>query len=361
VHPRLARILVIAPLVVVVEGAGAPMQGASLTVPPPPLIGTNYTHYALNGKCSTASPDAVLNGTGIVANYTRPGVAATVSRQLAVMRARGIQSLRLIVWHQTDPGPREWGVVSSAGGRLSDRDRTGLIGYLTSARKAGFVRLTVSFGPVWTNDPVLATYDPGKLDENWAFLRYLRALIKRFGPPSTHIDLMNEAPQSSADPAAARRIRSYLAEMYRRYVQAFGSDDVSVSATASQSPADTRARLDNLIGALRSTWLPLPRWFEVHISYQGNQALRGLQVADATLAAAGLAQPLVLSEVGYNEQPVAQAIAQFLRTSTRRVLEVIEWPLTADRPCTTISVPPPYTASAYITALRPRHVSMQKP
>lgn len=341
-------------VVVFVAGGVTSLQGATarLTVPRGPLIGTNYSHYALNGRCSRANSAAVLNGTGILANYTRPGVATTVNRQLAVMRARGIQSLRLIVWHQTSPGPREWGVVSSAGGRLSALDRAGLVGYLRSARKAGFVRLTVSFGPVWTNNPILRTYDPGKLDENWTFLRYVRALVKRFGPASTRIDLMNEAPQSSADPAADRRVGSYLAEMYRRYVQAFGSEDVSVSAIASRSLADTRARLNNLVAALRSTRLPLPRWFEVHISYQGGQALRDLQVVDATLTADGLAQPLVLSEVGYDDQPVAQAIARFLRTSKRRVLEVIEWPLTADRPCATISVPPPYTASAYIAALR---------
>jgi F5/8 type C domain len=48
---------------------------------------------------------------------------------------------------------------------------------------------------------------------------------------------------------------------------------------------------------------------------------------------------------------VAHAIATYEATSTRPVTEVLEWPLTADRPCKDISVSAPYRADAYISAL----------
>ena len=121
---------------------------------------------------------------------------------------------------------------------------------------------------------------------------------------------------------------------------------MSVSTITSQAPADTRSRLQNLISALRSSGKPLPRWFAVHPSY--THALRDLRVIDHFLAARGLDQPLVLSEVAYNDPGSAQAIAQFERSSRRDVLEVTAWPLTRDRPCRGMSVSPPYRADAYI-------------
>ena len=48
-------------------------------------------------------------------------------------------------------------------------------------------------------------------------------------------------------------------DQYDRYVRPYGNRDVSVSTITSQAPVDTRARLKNLISALRSTGKPLPR------------------------------------------------------------------------------------------------------
>ena len=125
---------------VVVSGAGG-----ARAVSPPPLIGANYTHYA-NASCS-------LEGTGIVGHYNELGVRRRVQAQLAAMRAAGIESLRLLLWHMTDPAGAGWGVVSSRDGRLGELDRSNLIRYLRDVRRAGFERLTVSFGPMWTNSP----------------------------------------------------------------------------------------------------------------------------------------------------------------------------------------------------------------
>ena len=76
--------------------------------------------------------------------------------------------------------------------------------------------------------------------------------------------------------------------------------------------------------------------------------LSDLQVVDQLLAGQGLDQPLVLSEVAYDDPASAKAIARFQRTGHRSVLEVTEWPLTRHRPCGIMSVSPPYTADAYV-------------
>ena len=275
-----------------------------------PLIGVNYSHFSNNGHCSAEDATTSLNETGIISNYYRRGVAATVASQMAIMRLSGIRSLRIILWHATRLGNARWGVVSSAGGMLTGIARAGLVGYLTAARTAGFARLTISFGPVGDNNPSSTSFDSSKLDENWRLIQQVRSLAERSGPPSIHIDLMNEAPPNSLDAELAARVKSYLAEMYERYVEAYGNADVSVSTIASQSPADTRARLRNLIGALRSTGLPLPRWFDVHPSYRNPS--RDLQVVDRLLAERELSQPLILSEVAYNDRHSAEAIARFV-------------------------------------------------
>jgi hypothetical protein len=319
-----------------------PRAEASTADAPPPLVGANYTHYS-NPACS-------LDGTGIVA-YGSPTVRITVKRQLAAMRAAGIVTLRLLLWHMHDASGQAWGVVSSAGGRISEPSRRNLIHYLSDARAAGFKRLTVVFGPMWTNDPIGFPdniYDPSLFEENWSFIRDVRALVEQYGPPSTHFDLLNEGAPSDYQ-STKFQLEDYIARMYSDYVDAFGNDDVTVSSIA-QSPADW-TRLPNLIEALRASGKAFPKRFEIHPAYSGDLALRDLQATDATLAANGLTQPVVIGETVYNDSAVAGAIKSFLGSSPRSVEEVIEWPLTAARPCKDISVSPPYRADAYITAL----------
>src|SRR4051812_33995235 len=159
----------IAGAMAVVAALGVVVAGSSWSAQPAVrgslFVGVNYSHFSINGRCTADAK--TLNGTGILANYQRRGIATKVARQMRVMRARGIRALRLILWHQTSPGQEQWGVVSSAGGRLSNPVRAALVGYLKSARKAGFERLTVSFGPRGPNRPKEPSFDGSKLNENW--------------------------------------------------------------------------------------------------------------------------------------------------------------------------------------------------
>lgn len=337
-------------LIAAVLGARLANSREERQVPALPLIGANFSHFAEHG-CATGQNG--LLGTGIVANWERPGVDALVRQQLKKMAAAGLRSLRLIVWHQTDVAGANWGVISSRGGKPSLSNEKGLAGYLGAVRDAGFTRLTVSLAPMGTNDPASSRYKPPKLDENWAFLRRVRSLARRYGPASIHIDLMNEGTPNPYDQAAVTRVRGYLAELYRRYVTAYGNRDVTVSAIATQRPPDTRSRLQNLIDALRASGKPLPRWFDVHVGYHGQSSIQNLRAIEAVLVHNHLRAPLVLGEVPYEDPATARAIARYQRTVSRSVLEVMEWPLTPDRPCRGISVPPPYRASAYLRVLLP--------
>jgi hypothetical protein len=126
----------------------------------PPLIGVTYTHSNLK-SCD-------LHGsTGIVAHYNDPGERRLVRTQLAAMRKAGIDSIRFLLWFMTDASNQDWGVVSSAGGKLSEPYRSNLIRFVSDIRAAGFQRLTISFGPQWTNDPI-GSYNPdGSITDHW--------------------------------------------------------------------------------------------------------------------------------------------------------------------------------------------------
>jgi hypothetical protein len=73
-----------------------------------------------------------------------------------------------------------------------------------------------------------------------------------------------------------------------------------------------------------------------------------LRAVDETLAANGLSQPLVIGETAYDDASVASAIKEFEATSTRRILEVMEWPGRAGHSC---PPSPPFRANAYLHAL----------
>jgi hypothetical protein len=180
----------------------------------------------------------------------------------------------------------------------------------------------------------------------------VRSLLKSHGPASTRIDLMSEgAPPSWLGAVALARDENWITRMWSNYVDSFGSTDASVSSVGADGPYDTADRIQNLIDALRASGRPLPDWFDVHPAYNYDRTLSTLQGVDALLTRDGLSQPLVIGEEAYNDSAVARAIAQFTATSPRRVLEVMEWPLGADRRCRNMSVSPPYRADAYITAL----------
>jgi hypothetical protein len=308
-----------------------------------PLLGANLAHFGNTG-CD-------FQHRGLLATYGRAAVRSGVQHDLAAMRQSGLSTLRLIVWHEHDPTDRSWGFVPSAGGRVPEPWRTRLIDYLQDVRDAGFERLSLSFAPRLANNPGRRFYDPKRLPENWAFIRDVRSLAYEYGPPQIHVDLLNEGPPSDREAPQIRRQRiTYLTTLYRRYVQRYGTGDVTISVNAGRFPPD-QTRIAALLQIIRRSGEPPPTWFEVHAGYDGWRALQGLRSVDRILAAHGLHEPLVIGETPYEDVPVAEAIAEFIREARRPVDEIMEWPLTGSRPCAHISVHSPFHANAYERAL----------
>jgi hypothetical protein len=318
-----------------------------------PLIGAAYSRWGVN--------DCETTGMGIIATYDQPGIRRKIQLQLAAMHAAGLQSLRLMIWHSVDTDP--FGMVSSQTGRLEQPYRDNLIRFLTDVRAAAFNPLTVDLAPQGPNDPIGTPqnlYDPSLFEQNWSFLADVRPLVKTYGPSSTRIDLLSEGAPSDYWPYKDR-MDAYITEMYRRYAGLFGTDDVVVSAITPPDPfADITQpegghRLQNLIDALRASGRKLPTAFSVHVSNWWAPAARytlyGLRQEDAVLTANGLSQPLIVGETIYEVRELAGAIAEFVRTSRRPVLEVQEWPLERGSSCRDFSVAPPFHADAYIEAL----------
>jgi hypothetical protein len=310
-----------------------------------PLIGVNYTHYAFHG-CDFA-------GTGILLYYQEPGVAQRVHAQLFRMRKAGVATIRTVIWHMTDTSGLYWGPIPSAGGSLREPYRTNLIRFLTEVKEFGFARLTVTFAPLETNNPLLTVYDPAKFGENWKFIKSVRALVKRYGPNDTRIDLLSEGAPSEAPTAwspVPEQTSRYLRAIYRLYVRRYGNRDVTVSAIASErrSFAD---RLRTLVHVLQATGEPLPRWYDVHIPYYALGASSALRQVDAALNAAGEDEALVIGETAYDNPRVAAVIRNFLQTSSRRIEEVSPWYLRRHEGC---QVQPPYKPGAYASQLSSR-------
>jgi F5/8 type C domain len=348
---RAIRFRVIASLIGLLVGAMLFLPAAESRAgdSSPLLIGASHTHFL--------NPDCSLGGTGVVADGGR--VRTTIKQQLAAMRAAGIESLRMIVWNAHDTTGQDWGVIPSAASRVVEPYRSNLIHYATDVREAGFKQLTIAFGPQPPNLPLLygpsgitdPGYDPALFDENWSFIRDVRSLVKNYGPTSTHFDLVSEGvPGPSDDPALAKIADDYITRIYRNYVDAFGSSDVTVSFVGVVGPEDAAGRVTKLVADLRTSGRALPTYFDIHPSY-APRVLDELRAVDNALTEEGLSQPLVIGEEAYNDPAVAHAIATFEATSTRPITEVLEWPLTSDRPCKDISVSAPYRADAYITAL----------
>lgn len=312
------------------QGAGGPVR---------PLLGTHYSHVA--------HPRCRMDGGGIVATRTGHATRAQVVQQLRSMRERGVDSLRIILWHMHDPSGHTWGVVASAGGRLHEPDRSNLVHYLRAVREAGFDRLTITFSPQWTNSPFEPNYDRRLLEENWSWVRDVRAVAVEHGPAQVRFDLLNEGGASDyLPPRRFADLRSYVATLYGRYADEFGTRDVTVSTIASLGPHDRGNRLRNLVSTLRSTGRPLPRWFDVHLNVDGPTARHGLDDSVRVLDRQGLPQPLVIGEAPHGDPAVARALAG--SPALERVEEVLQW---VDRPGDTCPRSPPYSVASYRDAL----------
>jgi len=303
-----------------------------------PLVGAAYGHWR------TVGCDA--GGAAILTTYHEPGVRQRVRQQLAAMRAAGLETLRLVIWHQTDGAGQPPGVIPSAGGQFVEPYRGNLARYLQDVRAARFERLTVAFRPRAANDPTGDVLDPVRFEENLSFVAAVRPLLKQFGPAATRVDLLAEGVATD-DQATRDRVKAYVTELYRRYVNAFGKGDVTASAVARP---DGAASLQDLITAFAASGHGQPEVFSVRPAADGT--LEALRQVDATLTANGLAQPIVITETAYDDAPLAAAIQEFRRTSPRRVVEVQQRPVRRGSGCDAFSVTPPFRADAYHRALR---------
>ena len=241
------------------------------------------------------------------------------------MRAAGIDTLRLFVWHMHDASDQSWGVVSSEGCATGAAEQKNLVNYAADARLAGFTGSSPSYsGPsgrtirsdfritVTTLRCSRRTGTSSRTSASWS---------NSTGPASTHFDLLNEGAPS--DYLATRaQLAAYLARLYSNYVDAFGNQDVTISSIVA---ANDQSRISNLIHTLRSTGRPLPIWFQLHL-YSGT-LLEDLRATDVTLTAKGFTQPITIGETNYNDPEAAKAVKDFNSLSSRRLTEVIEWPL----------------------------------
>lgn len=309
------------------------------------IIGANYSHHTIL-NCS-------MDDTGIIYSYHQPGVRTNVQAQLSTMKkVNQIESLRLIVWHMTDIGSHRWGIIPSKDGKIADPYRTNLINYLNDIKNSQITRLTISFGPQWTNAPTSSNYDPIKFTENWTFIQDIRSLVKQYGPTTTRIDLLNEGAPSVYQPSH-QVVTDYLKNIYTNYINVYGKADVTISSIGPSGSGGATDRLQNLISLIKATGKGYPNWFEIHIGRTENDAFADLQNAHQTLKTNKLSQPITVGETSYENSSVALGVKRHIQQSTmnRPLQEVMEWPLKADSTCLNISETPPYSANAYIDAL----------
>lgn len=321
-----------------------------------PEIGVTYTHASIPSGCDLTAARA------LVKTYDWPGTRRRAQLQLAAMRAAGVDSLVMFLWHLSEPASNDLNNIPSAGGRIREPFRTNLINYVTDIRAAGFKSLTVNWGPQWTNNPlgdwqpngvVNDIWDPQKLDENWSFIRDTRTLVKRYGPGETWFDpTMEMAPSDYVEQRLPGRLDGYIAEIYRRYAEAFGKDDLifTVIGKSPEARVTTTERMGNLIRILRSTGLGMPPRFGVHPD-QSSPTI-GMKAADDTLRSNGVSQPLVIGEMvaeGPSSTSAARDIVNFARNSGRLVPQVHLWWWRSEfEPHECLS--PPYRADSYISA-----------
>ena len=318
-----------------------------------PLLGANLIQYEY------ALP--YCWGRHIILDYHSSAVRDQVVPALHAMRAAGLETFRLFLYHSH--------TRSTASAGLSTRHPAGCKSPIAGTSSASSVtsgRRGSSAGdgdlqPLGQQRP--DRHVPGRglrpvpvRGELEFHPQGSAPLVKQYGPPSTRFDLLNEgAPNNWLNHDSWM---DYVTRMYRKYVDAYGNEDVTVSAIASSmrffgDTSDDVIRMQNLIDALRASGRPLPTWFAVHPSWMpawSTTCAPSIR-ADREL---DLSQPLVIDESRYNNPEVAAAIATFIDSSPRPVLEVMEWPLLVDssqlqqQRCVTL----PYQIDEYAKALR---------
>src|SRR5262245_14858204 len=127
----------------VIAGTSLPSATGQPAAVALPEIGVTYTHASIPDNCD-------LNGAfGLLKTYDWPGMRKRAQLQLAAMRAAGIDSIRILVWHLSEPAYSDYNNLPSEGGLLVDPYRTNLTRFATDVRKAGFKSLLVEYSPQW--------------------------------------------------------------------------------------------------------------------------------------------------------------------------------------------------------------------
>ncbi|MBW3665223.1 MAG: hypothetical protein KY469_19185 [Actinobacteria bacterium] len=306
--------------------------------PGDPLVGANYTHLRFD--------DCDFSGRPLLRDYHHRGVRATARRQLATMQADGMDTLRLLIWHMDRPRRHhDWGVLDSRGGTLTTQAADNLRALLEDVRRAGYRRLTVAFGPQWANHPSHPSFDPTLYEQNWQFIRQVRALAVAHGPAVVRFDLLNEGAPSRTLPAERyAHTEEYLQRLWASYVSDYGTADATVSAIADDRP-DGHSRLRNLVEILAADGAPAPRFLDVHVNGGPAHATVGLREARALLEDHDLDVELILGETPYDHADTAAAISE----ADGDVSEVVQWYSTPEDRC---NVSPPYGTHAYRAALQ---------
>lgn len=335
----------------------------------PVVIGMTHTHTSF-AACNHTSGGNVngFDNTGILVTYHQLGVRDQVKAELTRMRASGIQSLDVLIWHMHDFSDfQRWGVMPSATGRVEEPYRTNLMNYLQDVKEANFERVMITMGPQWRNSPGNyegpGKYDPALFEENWQFLKDIRSIVKEHGPADSYFDILGEGAPQGQDPITSRvqNFTEYDKKLWTNYVQEFGKDDAVISFIAPASVVGA-GTIDNLFRIYESTGKGQPNWYQFSFyPFPANRehSLELLDVIDKRLTANGLVNtPLIIREGWYNNPEVAQAIADFNNTHNRKITEALTWylaiydgvgnPVIDSKQC---GVSPPYSMDQYISRI----------
>lgn len=337
----------------------------------PTKVGANYHLYKAcfgpGGSHIGTQPQFLLS------DYQKPGVREQAKTQLASMRGGGIETLRTMIFFASYPTQPVTGVINiddatSRANLLASVDQ-----YVSDAKAAGFRQLTVSFNPMGPNSPLdyvrawlvssgqpTPGFDPAYIQTNLELIGQVRAKAKAHESADFKVvlDLLNEANTTliSADADA----RDYLPEFWKRYVDAYGSDDASfaVNFVGADSRRDTAA----FVAALKRSERTLPPFFMFHFyddPSMGN-SYADLSNLSATFERAGVPadrRKIQIAEAFYEHTKTAADIWNAIRQSGLQIAEVLEWPW---RPEDTPSknnacaqhAPQPYRAEAYAGILK---------
>lgn len=281
--------------------------------------GSNYAWFHVDCPSQPCPPTGknCREPYGVVANYHHH--AALLRDQLEAMYAAGQRRLRIPIFHMH--GQNTGTVMDSQGGTLSEQHRQNLRDLLKDIRDIGYEAVIIGFFPIGPyNTPFeWTTWREEAYQENWGLIVDLRPIVVDAGIPYL-FDLMNEgAPQPSQT-----QLRAYVGRLWRDYAEAFGTEDTVGFSIIGDSPA----RYQTLASILDSTGYGRPTAYELHF-YEDIST--NFQRMDAAMVAQGDHRPWIIGETFYNDAISAQALARL--SSRRRILYILQWPITRNRGC----------------------------